>query len=93
METIHAITTTSKHNNHIIEDSKLVVGTLNLQEVSDLTEDNIIKELLIQNNNLRSINDNNLSGYLTPRDIRKSLEIVQDNIGNLVTLIIEKKNS
>lgn len=93
METIHAITTTSKHNNHIIEDAKLVVGTLNLQEVADLTEDNIIKELLIQNNNLRSINDNNLSGYLTPRDIRKSLAIVQDNIGNLVSLIIEKKNS
>jgi hypothetical protein len=92
MEKIHNIKTETFKDERLVESSTLKIYSLNIEKASELTDKILIKELQIQRNNLGMINEDNLSGYLTPRDIQRSLRIVQENINNLVMLLIERKN-
>jgi hypothetical protein len=97
MEKIHTIKTISTHrdgNDATIacEENNLKIGTLNIEDASDLTKANLIKELLIQRNNLMNIYDDNIHGYLTPRDVRDALWLVKENMNYLIDLLREKKD-
>lgn len=85
------ITSTTLVNEKIAVTNDTKINSLNMKSVSDLSEQNIIKELMIQSNNIGQINMDNLSGYLSPRDMQRALSQVKENINELVHLLVEKK--
>lgn len=91
MENYISIQTTSLINSNLLAKNDLKIGSLDIQESSELTKQALLKELAIQRHNLSRINEDNLHGYLTPRDVQKALYKVQDNINNLVELLLEKE--
>tara|TARA_R100000426_G_C4759002_1_gene86387 strand:+ start:165 stop:464 length:300 start_codon:yes stop_codon:yes gene_type:complete len=96
MEKIHTIKTISTHGDGktelTSEENNLKIGTLNIKNLEDLTKTNLVKELQIQRNNLMNIYDDNIHGYLTPRDVRDALWLVKENINYLINLIIQKRD-
>lgn len=91
MEQVHTIQTTSLLNNRLLTSNDLNIGSLNIQDSKELTKKALLKELAIQRNSLSKLNDHNLHGFLTPRDVQKALHLIQDNISNLIDLLLEKE--
>ena len=85
------LTSTTSVNDQVTVKNDTKINSLNMRSVNDLSEDNIIKELMIQSNNIGQINMDNLSGYLSPRDMQRVLSQVKENINELVHLLVERK--
>lgn len=85
------LTSTTLVNEQITVTNDTKINSLNIKSVNDLSDQNIIKELMIQSNNIGQIDMDNLSGYLSPRDMQRLLKQVKENINELVHLLVEKK--
>jgi hypothetical protein len=85
------LTSTTSVNDQVTVKNDTKINSLYMRSVNDLSEENIIKELMIQSNNIGQINMDNLSGYLSPRDMQRVLSQVKENINELVHLLVEKK--
>jgi hypothetical protein len=87
------LTSTTLVNDQVTVKNDTKINSLYMRSVNDLSEQNIIKELMIQSNNIGQINMDNLSGYLSPRDMQRVLSQVKENINELVHLLVEKKRN
>ena len=87
------LTSVTKVDGQEIISNLTQIHSLNIESANDLTEKELITELMIQSNNLGQINQDNLSGYLTPRDIQKLLQETKSKLDNLVSLLVEKRRN
>lgn len=87
------LTSTTSVNDQVTVKNDTKINSLNIRSVNDLSEQDIITELMIQSNNIGQINMDNLSGYLSPRDMQRVLSQVKENINELVHLLVEKKRN